>query len=191
MGRPAGEEDKTAADRGRDDGLPARNLKGLIMARVVTKTKAKKKKIDEMPAGTLLVSARLPGLPPSVNALWRHAGNRTYKPRKVHEWQEAAAMCLHVSKPEREIVHQGEACYLLLLKTQTARLMDCDNREKVLQDCLESAYVVEDDSQFRDHRTLRIITGRPDETVLHVWAGGTLPDQEVAAIIEHERGVEA
>ena len=161
------------------------------MARVVTKTKAKKKKIDEMPAGTLLVSARLPGLPPSVNALWRHAGNRTYKPRKVHEWQEAAAMCLHVSKPEREIVHQGEACYLLLLKTQTARLMDCDNREKVLQDCLESAFVVEDDSQFRDHRTVRIVTGQPDETVLHVWAGGALPDQEVAAIIEHERGVEA
>ena len=157
------------------------------MARVAKK----KKKVDAMPEGTLLVSLRLGGLPPSVNALWRHTGNRTYKPRKVHEWQEQAAMYLHLAKHSKEIVHQGEACYLLLLKTQTARLMDCDNREKVLQDCLESAFVVEDDSQFRDHRTLRIITGQPDETVLHVWAGGTLPDQEVAAIIEHERGVEA
>ena len=151
--------------------------------------KTKKKKIDEVPTGTLLVAVRLPGLPPSVNALWRHAGNRIYKPKKVHGWQEQASMCLHMSKSTREIVHQGEACYLLLLKTQTARLMDCDNREKVLQDCLESSYVVEDDAQFRDHRTLRIITGQPDETVLHVWAGGSLPDQEVARIIEQERGV--
>lgn len=100
-------------------------------------------------------------------------------------------MCLHMAKAEKEIVHRGEACYLLLLKTQTARLMDCDNREKVLQDCLESAFVVEDDSQFRDHRTVRIVTGQPDETVLHVWAGCTLPDQEVARIIEEERSVSA
>lgn len=147
-----------------------------------------RKKIHEAPEGAALVSVRLPGLPPSVNALWRHVGNRTYKPRKVHEWQEAATICIRLSKTAQEAAHTGAACYLLVLKTQTGRLMDCDNREKALQDCLEMAAVVQDDSQITDHRTVRIVTGQPDETVLHVWAGDMLPEG-ITEIIQAERGL--
>ena len=123
----------------------------------------------------LLVRATIPGLPPSVNHTYMSSGKgRVFKARTVTEWQEMATLILR-SKRRAGAPWDGKACFLLILGTKDRRRMDCDNREKAIQDCLEPAGVIADDSQIWTHATRRRIRACA-ETEIYVWTGTDLPE---------------
>ncbi len=129
----------------------------------------------------LLVRATIPGLPPSVNHTYVSAKGRVFKTRDAKEWQKMATLLLRSARKART-PYAGKASYLLILRTGGARRMDCDNREKAIQDCLGAAGVIGDDSQIWTHMTRRMSspTGR-DETEILVWAGSGIPGEAVPA----------
>lgn len=106
-----------------------------------------------------LVEVSIPELPPSVNAMWRSTygkGGRTYKPKSVKDWQAQATEIIREDFRRRGAERYEGLVYLsITVLTSSKRRMDIDNRIKCLQDCLEPAGVVFDDSQVWDLRIKR------------------------------------
>ena len=106
-----------------------------------------------------LVEAEIPELPPSVNAMWRSTygkGGRTYKPKPVKDWQTCATEIIRQDFKRRGLPqYEGLVFLSITVITASRRRMDIDNRVKCLQDCLEPAGVVGDDSQIWDLRVRR------------------------------------
>jgi len=107
----------------------------------------------------VLVEAEIPELPPSVNAIWRSTygkGGRTYKPKAVKDWQKEAALIMREDFLKRGIgQYEGIVVLEIAIRTSSKRKMDVDNRIKALQDCLEPAGILNDDSQVWDLRIYR------------------------------------
>jgi Holliday junction resolvase RusA-like endonuclease len=133
--------------------------------------------------GDLLVYATIPGLPPSVNNIWKPHGRGIYKSPRAKEWQEGAAWILRQAVGLPVKTYEGEVSYLLLLVPSTTTKMDGDNRVKSLQDCFQMAGIVKDDSQVKDHRVVSALRRGVAETVVYLWASGRLPDEEVREIL--------
>ena len=129
----------------------------------------------------LLVRATIPGLPPSVNHTYVSAKGRVFKTRDAKEWQKMATLLLRSARNVRT-PYAGKTSYLLILRTGGARRMDCDNREKAIQDCLGAAGVIADDSQIWTHMTRRVCSAMGcDETEIIVWAGNRIPGEAIPA----------
>jgi Holliday junction resolvase RusA-like endonuclease len=133
--------------------------------------------------GDLLVYATIPGLPPSVNNIWKPHGRGIYKNPIAKEWQERTVWILRQATGLPVKTYGGEVSYLLLLIPATLAKMDGDNRVKLLQDCLQMSGIIKDDSQVKDHRVILASKGGASETVVYLWAGNRLPDEEVQKIL--------
>ena len=105
-----------------------------------------------------LMTIEFEGLPPTVNQMYRSAGNRRYKQNVVADWQEdiASLMAKEWNKTKRRSAlgainkapYAGRAAVRILFTVNTNRRWDIDNRMKALLDCLEMSGVLEDDSQI-------------------------------------------
>ena len=83
--------------------------------------------------------------PPTVNRIWRRAGNRMHRSVAYDAWREAAAEALRWACPPRAI--PGSVSVELRLYGPSRRSYDIDNRAKAVLDLLEAEGVVEDDAQ--------------------------------------------
>lgn len=134
--------------------------------------------------GRLIVAARFPGLPPSVNNIWKIKSRGIYKSPDAKKWQADALWILRGAREDRSVAYEDEVCYLLALLPATARRFDCDNCVKSLQDCLQLAGIIKDDSQVKDHRVIALPPGgKGAQSVIYLWAGGVLPDESVREAI--------
>jgi Holliday junction resolvase RusA-like endonuclease len=139
--------------------------------------------------GTLIASAVIPGLPPSVNGIWRIKGRGIYKTQAARAWQETASICLRFARKVQGEPYEGPVCYLMtVLAEKIGRKRDTDNMTKSVQDSLQIAGLIADDSQVQDFRVVRIITGQPDQTAVFLWAGERLPEDEMITVLEREKG---
>ena len=115
-----------------------------------------------------LVEVNLNGLPPTVNQMYRNAGTHIrYKTKKTREYQEYAVKAI---KEARRIpcTFTGRVALEVHLHVADKRKWDIDNRLKVLQDCLQMAGVIKDDSQIDSIIADRVDTSDEACTVIAV-----------------------
>ena len=96
----------------------------------------------------VLLSLELKGLPPTVNHLYRTniRTGRRYKTAMCKIYQDYVTLMLSTvwgSQP----AYSGAIELRIRLMSSYRRKWDIDNRVKALQDCLELAGVVKDDTQ--------------------------------------------
>jgi Holliday junction resolvase RusA-like endonuclease len=137
--------------------------------------------LREAERGELLVSAEFPGLPPSVNNIWKPYKSGIYKNPAVNRWQSEAVWILRKSIGLPVKTYEGDVSYLLMLMLSSKRKRDADNCVKALQDCLQISGVIKDDSQVKDHRVI-MTAGKPARTLLYLWADSRLPAEDVEEI---------
>jgi Holliday junction resolvase RusA-like endonuclease len=116
-----------------------------------------------------------------VNNIWKPHGRTLYKNSSVRKWQEDAAWILREAVGLPVKTFAGDVSYLLMLLTSTDRKRDGDNCVKALQDCLQMAGIIKDDSQVKDHRVI-MARDKPARTILYLWADSRLPAEDVEHI---------
>lgn len=95
---------------------------------------------------SVLISAELEGIPPTVNHLYRNYRNRRYKTASGREYQEHVTKILHRKwKNQPPVITPVEL--RIIFTTNDRRKWDVDNRVKALQDCLSMAGIIKDDRQ--------------------------------------------
>ena len=92
------------------------------------------------------VEFHIDGLPPTVNNYYIRTPNRVCRRAEAREWQEAAIAELAARWGKRE-AYRGAVELHIIFEVKTKRKWDIDNRIKPLQDCLEHAGVIANDSQ--------------------------------------------
>ena len=97
----------------------------------------------------LLLELNLEGLPPTVNHLYRtgRSGFR-YKTENGRKYQEQISSLL-AEKWQSRAPYFGDIELRIEFTAKTRRKWDIDNRVKALQDCLNMAGIIEDDSQVQ------------------------------------------
>ena len=97
----------------------------------------------------ILLTLDLEGLPPTVNHLYRSAsGGRRYKTAEGRYYQEKASA--KIATAWGSVTPAYTQCVELRIEfeTNSRRKWDIDNRVKAVQDCLQMAGVLKDDSQI-------------------------------------------
>lgn len=107
-----------------------------------------------------LLFVHIAGLPPSVNASYRGKAGKSgrcvfYKKREVKQWQAEARQQLKENSGHLTLPLMGRLRLVIICYTKNNRRMDVDNRIKAVQDCLQEAGIIKDDSQIWDVRALR------------------------------------
>lgn len=104
-----------------------------------------------------LLSITLDGLPPTVNHLYRSGGSarHRYKTAEGVAYQEATAAEMRAQRemlPARRYVgpYLGPVALHIIMTSRTRRKWDLDNRVKAVQDCLQMAGIIQDDSQITE-----------------------------------------
>lgn len=93
-----------------------------------------------------LIMLELDGLPPTVNHMYINAHGRRFRTEECRDYQEevsAEIKTLWKGQP-----YKGRVALKIKLLTSNRRRWDIDNRLKALQDCLQLAGVIKDDSQI-------------------------------------------
>ena len=95
-----------------------------------------------------LLQLEIPGLPPTVNQIYRTGQGRSfrYKTKKTNDWQQHVALLMTAARKVKE--YSGLVILHITLETTDRKRWDLDNRVKALQDCLQMAGVIKDDSQI-------------------------------------------
>ena len=102
----------------------------------------------------------LPGLPPTVNHMYRHRGKITYKTADAKAWIKSCLWELQQQDlPDTPIAETVRVSLTFL--SPDRRRWDIDNRVKAVQDLLMEAGIIEDDSLVWDLNVRRL---RSDET---------------------------
>ena len=115
-----------------------------------------------------LVELEIPGLPPTLNHLYRNnpkTGTR-YKTASGRKWQEDVAALLARVKHNLE-PYRGYAKFEVLMYSANYLRWDVDNRVKALQDTLSMSGVLDDDKQVIDLHARRLF-GNCEKTVITV-----------------------
>ena len=97
-----------------------------------------------------LLEVTLKGLPPTVNQMYRTGRySRRYKTQATRDYQRYAVKAM---KAAHLVSYTFEGRTILNVKFFVAdkRKWDMDNRLKALQDCLQMARIIKDDSQIDD-----------------------------------------
>jgi crossover junction endodeoxyribonuclease RusA len=81
--------------------------------------------------------------PPSVNTLWRHSGNRTYKTKRYTDWIEDAGRHLAQQEKPETIAHPVKV--EMAIGRPDKRRRDIDNLTKGVLDILVHHKILEDD----------------------------------------------
>ena len=95
---------------------------------------------------SVLISAELEGIPPTVNHLYRSYRNRRYKTASGREYQEHVTQILRRKWKNQPPVTSSIELRIIFI-TNDRRKWDVDNRVKALQDCLSMAGIIKDDRQ--------------------------------------------
>ena len=114
----------------------------------------------ENKSGAIFIT--IPGLPPSVNNSYRAAKGKArhclfYKKKEVKKWQAMATGLLEEAVKGLDVPFIGKLKLKIVCYTKNNRRMDVDNRIKAVQDCLQAAGVIKDDSQIWDVRAVRVM----------------------------------
>lgn len=115
----------------------------------------------------VLLKLILDGLPPSVNGMYGIARRGKYKNPDVDKWQMNAVA--EIKKYYHEQAYDGDAELKIRFRTKNKRRWDIDNRVKALQDCLQFAGVLENDTQVQKLEVERFYSNR-DITAIEVIA---------------------
>ena len=119
-----------------------------------------------------LLHAIIPGLPPTVNHLYRTSGNnKRYKTREGKAWQNETALLFKAARREAA-AYNGDVALDIVFHVADERRWDIDNRVKALQDCVEMAGVIGDDVHVEDVHFRRLRGEDRTETEISVIALG-------------------
>lgn len=126
---------------------------------------------------TYLLSITLDGLPPTVNHLYRTGGRHRYKTAEGVAYQEATAAKMRAQRemlPARRCVgpYLGPVALHIVMTSRTRRRWDLDNRVKAVQDCLQMAGIIKDDSQITELVVRRDPMPMLDRTTIKVMTRG-------------------
>ena len=114
--------------------------------------------------------AALPGLPPTVNHLYRTGANgRRYKTRSGRSWQNGAAEILRAAWGREP--YDGDVELRVYLVASDRRKWDIDNRVKAVQDCLQAGGVLRDDRQVQ-RLVIERSLGAAAKTILELYPWG-------------------
>lgn len=105
-----------------------------------------------------ILRAKLDGLPPTANLLYRTSriGIR-YKTKEGKEWQKAAA-CIFSKNYKRPDPYTGDVNLQIVFFTENRRRWDIDNRVKALMDALMLGGVIKDDGQVKALHVERVLS---------------------------------
>lgn len=92
-------------------------------------------------------SLEFSGLPPTINSFYCRSRHNVYKSPEAREWQQQTAEDI-ADKWQDKPPYSGRIELRITYFIGNHRKWDIDNRVKVLQDCLEMAGVIENDSQI-------------------------------------------
>ena len=113
----------------------------------------------------IICEVELEGLPPSVNKMYGISRYGKYKLNKVSEWQAQAVE--KIKDKCNNDSYLGDVELNVILRSNSRRRWDIDNRVKALQDCLQFAGVIENDSQVQK-LTVERVKGSSDMTFVRV-----------------------
>ena len=96
----------------------------------------------------VLLDMVLEGLPPTVNQMYRTSKTRIrYKTKKARDFQRDAVKAMQAAHLV-PYTFKGRVSLNVKFYVSDKRKWDLDNRLKALQDCLQMAKIIEDDSQI-------------------------------------------
>ncbi len=117
-----------------------------------------------------LLECELPGLPPTVNHLYRSMRNgQRYKTADGRQWQEGATLVFARLKKNRTPCKERVGVKIVFYPADN-RAWDVDNRVKALQDCLAPAGVIVNDKQVAKLDVERREKVKDAKTRVIVWA---------------------
>lgn len=111
---------------------------------------------------TCLLDITLPGLPPTINHVYRTGRNVRYKTKTGKDYQAQVVQVMDAFRKNSE-PWDGMTGVEIIFTQSDHRSWDVDNRIKILQDCLAPAGVIKNDKQVCDLRASRQF-GDVDET---------------------------
>lgn len=126
---------------------------------------------------TYLLSITLDGLPPTVNHLYRTGGRHRYKTPEGAAYQEATAAEMRAQREALPARHcrgpyLGQVALHIVMTARSRRKWDLDNRVKAVQDCLQMAGIIKDDSQITELVVRRDPLPKLDRTTIKVMTRG-------------------
>ena len=119
-----------------------------------------------------ILTANIPGLPPTVNHLYRTSRSGTrYKTKEGREWQDNAAAVFHSLYGGHE-PYAGDVMLDICFLVADRRRWDIDNRVKALLDALVMGGVLKDDRQVQSLHVQRERVPETTQTLVLVkeWA---------------------
>lgn len=121
----------------------------------------------------VLIAVEFEGLPPTVNQMYRNVTRggftRRYKTETCHDFQDMLSTKikrLWAKQPP----YDGRVALFVKFLQHDRRRWDIDNRVKALQDCLQLAGVVKDDSQLDFLQVERVFNQNKTETKVKLVA---------------------
>ena len=100
-------------------------------------------------SGAILLCGSFPGLPPTVNHLYRTWGKaKRTKTKAAREWQNVTAR-MFADWKHNGASYEGDVAVRIRFTTPDKRKWDLDNRLKALLDTLQMAEVIKNDSQIK------------------------------------------
>ena len=126
---------------------------------------------------TYLLCITLDGLPPTVNHLYRTGGRHRYKTSEGAAYQEATAAEMRAQREALPARHcrgpyLGPVALHIVMTARSRRRWDLDNRVKAVQDCLQMAGIIKDDSQITELIVRRDPLPKLDRTTIKVMTRG-------------------
>ena len=95
----------------------------------------------------MLLDMEFEGLPPTVNHMYRMHGRYKFKTSEARSYQERITAQIREAWQDKT-TYKGRAALTIIFFTNNHKRWDIDNRVKALQDCLNMAGVIGDDTQI-------------------------------------------
>ena len=103
----------------------------------------------------LLLDLEFEGLPPTVNHIYRGAKGWRYLTQETREFQDRITVLLCEQWQDKE-TYTGPVFLSIFFYPDNKRRWDIDNRVKALQDCLEKAGIIANDTQINTLYVTRV-----------------------------------
>lgn len=104
---------------------------------------------------SVLLTLEIPGLPPTVNQMYRNTSTHRYKRPEVKDWQEDIASLMSKQWNRKAVTPSAvkapccrRVAVVVTFTVKSRRSWDMDNRLKALLDCLEIGGVIANDNQI-------------------------------------------
>ena len=110
----------------------------------------------------MLLDMEFEGLPPTVNHMYRMHGRYKFKTAEARSYQERITAQIREAWQDKA-TYKGRAALTIIFFTNNHKRWDIDNRVKAIQDCLNMAGVIGDDTQIDELRVSRIYTNKEND----------------------------